>query len=271
MKNLDCNVSIHLSIWEITRSYYWISEGRNIKRPFYILLIILCCLLSGNVSADSRFFAGLISPDNVNLSTRDFLRFHAINDSQEKVNILMYALGVQDATEGKTWCVDEQVDRAIINQTVLAWLERQSIIKFDLRASIMIEDALVKNYPCQGKVPQTKNISRLSPVQSLTPEAYNLSGNDFFRLWVSGHQQDKFRASIYLLGVEDATENKLWCGYDLFKTLTLNEAVYTSLKNKSSEELNGRAADLIVRKLMEYPCDTGGKNETFILNAKKKS
>lgn len=269
MESLECNVSTHSSIWEISRLYYWISEGSNVKRPFYILLIILCCLLSGGSFAESRFVAGLISPDNVNLSARDFLRFYAINDSQEKENILMYALGVQEATEGKTWCGYEQVDRATINQTVLAWLERQSIVKSDIRASTMIEDALVKNYPCQGKDTQAKIISKLTSVLSLTPDAYNLSGNDFFKLWVSGHQQDKLRAGIYLLGIEDTTENKLWCGYDLFKTVTLNEAVYAFLKNKSREELNGRAADLIVRKLMEYPCNKGVKNETFILNAKE--
>lgn len=263
MESLKCNVSTHSSIWEITRFYYWISEESNVKRLIHIFLIVFCCLLSGSSFAESRFSAGLISPDNVNLSARDFLRFYAINDSQEKENTLMYALGVQEATEGKTWCGYEQVDRATINQTVLAWLERQSMVKADIRASTMIEDALVKNYPCQGKDPQAKIISRLSPVLSLTPDTYNLSGNDFFKFWVSGHQQDKLRAGIYLLGVEDATENKSWCGYGLFKTLTLNEVVYAFLKTKPREELNGRAADLIVRKLMEHSCDTGVKNETL--------
>ncbi|KYI05064.1 hypothetical protein AF387_16665 [Salmonella enterica subsp. enterica serovar Typhimurium] len=76
-----------------------------------------------------------------------------------------------------------------------------------------------------------------------------------FKFWVSGNQRDKLRAGVYLLGVEDATENKLWCGYALFKTLTLNELVYVSLKNKTNEELNSRAAELIINKLIEYPCN----------------
>ncbi|EDT3455535.1 virulence protein, partial [Salmonella enterica subsp. enterica serovar Saintpaul] len=46
-----------------------------------------------------------------------------------------------------------------------------------------------------------------------------------------------------------------WCGYALFKTLTLNELVYVSLKNKTNEELNSRAAELIINKLIEYPCN----------------
>ncbi|HCB4432389.1 TPA: hypothetical protein MZO88_004567, partial [Salmonella enterica] len=49
-------------------------------------------------------------------------------------------------------------------------------------------------------------------------------------------------------------EKKLWCGYDLFKTLTLNEIVYVFLKNKTHKELNSRAAELIINKLIEYPC-----------------
>lgn len=125
----------------------------------------------------------------------------------------------------------------------------------DARASILIEEALVKNFPCQRTDPSIKIASRSSPILSLTPDALNLSGNDFFKFWVSGNQRDKLRAGIYLLGVEDATENKLWCGYALFKTLTLNELVYVSLKNKTNEELNSRAAELIINKLIEYPCN----------------
>lgn len=171
----------------------------------------------------------------------------------------MYVLGVEDATEGKTWCGYGQVASITINHTVLTWLDQHSVMKPDARASALIEEALVKNFPCQQTESATKIASRPSPVSSLTPGALNLSGNDFFRFWMSGNQQDKLRAGIYLLGVEDATEKKRWCGYDLFKTLTLNELVYVFLKKKTHEELNSRAAELIMNKLMEYPCDTGVK------------
>lgn len=257
MESLDCNSSDYLSIRKMVSFYYSMSERCNVKRPLHIFFIILCCLYSGGSFAGSRFVAGLISPDNVNLNVHDFLRFYAINNSQEKENTLMYALGVQEVTEGKTWCRYEHVDSATINQTILATLEKQSTVKADIRASTMIEVALVKNYPCQEKKLPANIISRTSPDLSLTPETYNLSGNDFFRLWVSGNEQNKLRAGIYLLGIEDATENKLWCGYDFFKSLTLNEIIYSFLKNKTREELNVRAADVIVGKLMEYPCDAG--------------
>ncbi|MDI5822502.1 hypothetical protein MJI95_29030, partial [Salmonella enterica subsp. enterica serovar Kentucky] len=36
--------------------------------------------------------------------------------------------------------------------------------------------------------------------------------------------------------------------------LTLNEIVYVFLKNKTHKELNSRAAELIINKLIEYPC-----------------
>ncbi|EBU7642130.1 hypothetical protein GYE20_000743 [Salmonella enterica] len=249
MKKSTYDVSHHSAVCGVMGDYYRISATYHITRSVRVFLIILCCLLSGGA------FAGSISPDNVNLSTQDFLKFYASDNVQEKDNTLMYVLGVADATEGKTWCGYGQVDSITINHTVLAWLDRYSVKKPDARASVLIEEALVKNFPCQGTEPSVKIASRSSPVLSLTPDALNLSGNDFFKFWVSGNQLDKLRAGIYLLGVEDATEKKLWCGYDLFKTLTLNEIVYVSLKNKTNEELNSRAAELIINKLIEYPCN----------------
>lgn len=237
--------------------YLWLSGRCNIKKYIYIFLTILCCLFSGGSFAESRNIAGFISPDNVNLSTQDFLTFYANNNTQEKENTLMYVLGVADATEGKTWCGYSRVDSTIINQTILSWLEQRATVKPDIRASTLIEEALVKHFPCTGTESSVKISSRLSPVLSLNPGALNLSGNDFLRFWVSGNQQDKLRAGVYLLGVEDITEKKIWCGYDLFKTLTLNEFIYIFLKNKTHKELNFRAADLIVGKLMEYPCNAG--------------
>lgn len=256
MKKSVCDASHHSSAGDVTGDDYRISATCRIKRSLRVFLISLCCLLPGGAFAGSLINTGVISPDNVNLSTRDFLRFYASDNLQEKDNTLMYVLGVADATEGKTWCGYGQVDSITINHTVLTWLDRYSVKKPDVRASVMIEEALVKNFPCQGTEPPVKIASRSSPVLSLTPDALNLSGNDFFKFWVSGNQLDKLRAGIYLLGVEDATEKKLWCGYDLLKTLTLNEVVYVFLKNKTHEELNSRAAELIMNKLMEYSCDT---------------
>ncbi|EAA5957727.1 hypothetical protein EU853_20675 [Salmonella enterica subsp. enterica serovar Stanleyville] len=255
MKKSACGTSHHSSGCDVTGYCYRILVRYHIKRSIRVFLIILCCLLPGGVFAGSLINAGLISPDNVNLSIRDFLGFYASDNLQEKDNTLMYVLGVADVTEGKTWCGYGQVDSITINHTVLAWLDRYSVKKPDVRASVLIEEALVKNFPCQGTEPSVKIASRSSPVLSLTPDALNLSGNDFFKFWVSGNQLDKLRAGIYLLGVEDATEKKLWCGYDLFKTLTLNEIVYVFLKNKTHKELNSRATELIINKLIEYPCN----------------
>lgn len=255
MKKSTYDVSHHSAVCGVTGDYYRISATYHITRSVRVFLIILCCLLSGGAFAGSPINAGFISPDNVNLSTRDFLKFYATDNVQKKDNALMYMLGVADATESKAWCGYGQVDSITINHTVLAWLDRYSVKKPDARASVLIEEALVKNFPCQRTDSSIKIASRSSPILSLTPDALNLSGNDFFKFWVSGNQRDKLRAGVYLLGVEDATEKKLWCGYDLFKTLTLNEIVYVFLKNKTHKELNSRAAELIINKLIEYPCN----------------
>lgn len=91
----------------------------------------------------------------------------------------MYMLGVEDATEGKAWCGYGQVDSITINHTVLTWFEQHAVKKPDVRASILIEEALVKNFPCQRTDSSIKIASRSSPILSLTPDALNLSGNDF--------------------------------------------------------------------------------------------
>ncbi len=99
----------------------------------------------------------------------------------------MYVLGVADATEGKTWCGYGQVDSITQNHT--SWPRLIGTCeKPDARASVLIEEALVKNFPCQDE-PSVK----LSPASflcyPLTPDALNLlSGNDFFKFWVSGEQ-----------------------------------------------------------------------------------
>lgn len=229
------------------------------KQLTRMIPIIFLYLFSGSIFAQPRILAGLIDPDNVNLSTRDFLTFYASNDPQEKENVLMYMLGVADATEGKTWCGYSRTDSAVLYQTALAYLHQQSLTKPKVRASSLIEEAFIKNYACRGSETPVKLAPRPASVLSLTPDVLNLSGNDFSRFWISGNEQEKLRAGIYLLGVEDATERKLWCGYDLFKTVTLNELVYISVKNKTHDELNSRAAKIILEKFMNYPCDSGGK------------
>lgn len=49
-------------------------------------------------------------------------------------------------------------------------------------------------------------------------------------------------------------EKKLWCGYDLFKMLILNEIVYVFFKNKIYKEFNFCVVEFIINKLIEYFC-----------------
>ncbi|MGS9092459.1 Rap1a/Tai family immunity protein, partial [Salmonella enterica subsp. enterica serovar Infantis] len=79
-------------------------------------------------------------------------------------------------------------------------------------------------------------------------------GNEFLKYSLTGKQRDKLSEGVYMLVVQHETENKLWCGYALFKTLTLKELVYVSIKNKNKDELNSRAAHIIINKLKEYTC-----------------
>lgn len=93
MKKSTYDVSHHSAVCGVTGDYYRISATYHITRSVRVFLIILCCLLSGGAFAGSPINAGFISPDNVNLSTRDFLKFYATDNVQKKDNALMYMLG----------------------------------------------------------------------------------------------------------------------------------------------------------------------------------
>lgn len=86
IKKSTYDVSHHSAICGVTGDYYRISATYHIKRSIRVFLIILCCLLPGGAFAGSPINAGFISPDNVNLSTQDFLKFYATDNVQKKDN-----------------------------------------------------------------------------------------------------------------------------------------------------------------------------------------
>ncbi|END8704561.1 hypothetical protein ABMN93_005017, partial [Escherichia coli] len=77
------------------------------------------------------------------------------------------------------------------------------------------------------------------------------------RFWQSDNRQDRLNAKIYLLGIEDATESKIWCDYKTIKTVTLDEIIYWHFRKKMSDKLNERAANIIIEELSKHPCDKG--------------
>lgn len=103
-----------------------------------------------------------------------------------------------------------------------------------------------------GVMPTRINAEELRPLNS---HSVNLSGKDFFRFFSSKDDAERERARLYLLGVQDVSEGKLWCDYKKFKTITLQEVLFVNFKKIPAERLKERASALITEIFTkEMPC-----------------
>lgn len=84
-----------------------------------------------------------------------------------------------------------------------------------------------------------------NPQQRLIIENLNLSGANFFAAYTSKDVRQRQLAEMYLGGVLDAGEGKLWCGYSIALPSSLQEVIFIGFKNQSPESLNRRASEVI--------------------------
>lgn len=96
--------------------------------------------------------------------------------------------------------------------------------------------------------------------QPLTRTSVGVSVDTFYRSFASPDEATRDKADLYLLGVMDLTEGKVWCEYRKFKTVTLREVVGEYIKKLPRHRLGERAAVVIEEALKtELPC--GGKKK----------
>lgn len=96
--------------------------------------------------------------------------------------------------------------------------------------------------------------------QKLMPDSVNLLTKDFYAAYSSKSAEERKHAELFLLGVMDATEGKSWCDYKTYKTTTIRQMVYISLKKQPDMQAVERAANVIERILSErFPCENGRK------------
>jgi len=93
--------------------------------------------------------ATIITADSVNLSAADFLPEFISQSAERRAAARLYLLGVLDSTEGKTWCSYSQIKTVTINEFVFEYLQKQSVEKLKMRASVLIEEALNRHFPCK--------------------------------------------------------------------------------------------------------------------------
>jgi hypothetical protein len=223
----------------------------------YYFLMASLSLSSIKSFAGTGYSRKVIEPDHINLSTQDFLMYYNNGSPEEKETTLMYVLGVADATEGTLWCNYKEVDKEALYSSVLNNVIQLSRERENVRASTLITMALANTSPCQNILSLERRTGQSSSFLHLTPDMFNLSANDFFHFWQSSNKQNEYNAKIYLLGIKDYSEGRIWCEYKKIKNVTLDEIIFWDFKKLSPEKYNERAAVIILNKLKNYPCEKG--------------
>ena len=87
----------------------------------------------------------------------------------------------------------------------------------------------------------------------------DLSVRDFLASYNSEDPEEQIVAYAFLLGLSDATEGKVWCGYYRFKSITVLEIIHSELEKLDSSRYDERATDVIADILgKRHPCKKGG-------------
>ena len=91
--------------------------------------------------------------------------------------------------------------------------------------------------------------------KAISVDSINLRADIFFSELNNQSDPARERAQLFLLGVQDATEGKSWCGYRAFKTITLREDIYEYFKKLPPVRLSERASVIIEEALRKnFPC-----------------
>lgn len=81
--------------------------------------------------------------------------------------------------------------------------------------------------------------------QRLIINNLNMSGAQFYAAYMSREIQQRQLAEMYLAGVLDGSEGRLWCGYSLALPGTVQEVLYLELRQQSEASMQRRASDVI--------------------------
>lgn len=91
--------------------------------------------------------------------------------------------------------------------------------------------------------------------QRLVIDNLDLSGSDFFTVYMSRDITKRRLAEMYLAGVLDTTEGKAWCDYGVALPGSIQEQIYIGFKKQTDEKLKARASTVITAIMAEIlPC-----------------
>jgi len=218
------------------------------------------------------FISGIIMP------LKGFLVSYKSEEADERNAAFAFLWGVTDATEGKMWCANNDYTRTTVFEAVDEGLKKLNQSRYNERAAYVITEILEKKYPCK-KTMSVSNASTGSaqdikddPLQKsilagegLAGEqiikqgedmfAPNISLKNFLVSYNSENSREDDALYAFFLGMFDATEGKEWCGYKVYKTITILERIHLGFKKLDQSRYDERAAYVITGFLEnEIPC-----------------
>ncbi|WP_338847164.1 Rap1a/Tai family immunity protein [Massilia sp. W12] len=113
---------------------------------------------------------------------------------------------------------------------------------------------------CGAAQGETRLARPIAEQQRLNIENNNLTTEEFLSAYMSKNIMERRYAEMFLLGVMEAGEGRDWCDYRKFKTVTVNEEIYSGLQGLSMGQRKERAASILISILRkQFPCK--GKNK----------
>lgn len=136
-------------------------SGARLKSNPTNWLLILCmtfyATMYSTAQANENSFATnthsvqQITVDSVNLTGGLFISKLTSATKKDRERAMLYLLGVLDATEGRSWCDYKTLKTITIREYVYEHLKMLPEERLNERASTLIQEALIKSFPCESK------------------------------------------------------------------------------------------------------------------------
>lgn len=98
----------------------------------------------------------------------------------------------------------------------------------------------------------------VNDTQRMISQNLDMNTKSFMAVYMSSNVEQRRLAEMYLIGVVDSTEGRIWCGYGIASPSAIQEQAYIGLKKTLNTSPGERASKAIVSRLQELlPCKEG--------------
>ncbi len=99
-------------------------------------------------ATESNVPVPLITPDSIAMPGSTFFAAFTSPDDVPRNAAWLYFLGVMDVTEGKRWCDYKTMKTITVRANVFEYFKKLPPQRMSERASVLIEEALSRSFPC---------------------------------------------------------------------------------------------------------------------------